>query len=254
MKVSIITVAYNSGATIEDTIASVRAQDYGDIEYIVIDGGSTDSTAEIIERHRDRVDVFVSEPDRGIYDAMNKGVALATGEVVGILNSDDFYEYPSAVSDVVRCFQTDPQADLVSGDVVFVRPDDLTRVIRHYRAGHFRPWMLRFGWMPAHPATFIKRAAYLRCGQYALDLKIAADYEMFVRLLHVKKAKFKRIDRVLVRMRAGGVSTQGIRSSLRLNTEIVRACRRNGLYTNLALVLSKIPFKLLELRAGRHDR
>ena len=178
---------------------------------------------------------------------MNKGVALAKGDIVGILNSDDFYESEDVISSVVRVFAENPDVDVVFGDVVFVAPEDLLRVTRYYGAEHFRPWKLRFGWMPPHPATFVRKSAYERVGKYRLDMRIAADYDMFVRWLLVAGLKWKYLDKVLVRMRAGGVSTSGFRSSIRLNREIVRACRDNGVYTNLLFVLSKIPFKLLEL-------
>lgn len=247
MKVSIITVCYNSEKTIRDTIRSVLSQDHDDIEYVIVDGASRDGTMAIVSEYKDSLAVVISERDQGIYDAMNKGIAAASGEIVGILNSDDFYEGNHVISDMVAAFKRDPQLDVVFGDVVFVQPDQLSQIRRHYRAGHFKAWKLRFGWMPPHPGTFIKRAAYARVGDYSLQYKIAADYEMFVRLLHVNKCRYHWINRVIVRMRLGGVSTAGIKSSILLNQEIVRACRANGLYTNLSLVLSKIPFKLMEL-------
>jgi glycosyltransferase involved in cell wall biosynthesis len=247
LKVSIITVCYNSGETIRDAIESVIAQDYADIEYIVVDGGSTDNTLAIIEEYRTSISVLISEADRGIYDAMNKGVALATGDVVGLLNSDDFYESRHAISTVVAAFNSAPAADVVFGDVVFVAADDLTRVTRYYSSETFKPWKLRFGWMPPHPATFVRNQVYKRFGGYSLKYKISSDYEIFVRWLLVNKLNYSRIDKVLVRMRAGGASTAGIKSSIRLNKEIVRACRENGIYTNIFMVLFKIPFKLLEL-------
>ena len=247
LKISIITVCYNSQETIRDSIESVLSQDYPDIEYIVVNGASTDGTMAVIEEYRARIAQIVSEPDQGIYDAINKGIDLATGDVIGILNSDDFYQSCTVIRDVVACFQRSPQSDLVFGDVVFVQQDNLNCVVRYYRAGHFRPWKLRFGWMPPHPATFITRRAYRRAGKYSLDYYISADYEMFVRLLLVHHFKVARLDKVLVRMRLGGVSTNGIKNSLRLNKEIVKACRENGIYTNLVFVLSKIPFKLTEL-------
>lgn len=246
MKISIVTVCYNSEATIRDTIESVLSQDYADIEYIVVDGASKDGTMAIIDEYRDRIAVIVSEPDKGIYDAMNKGIGLATGDVVGILNSDDYYETSNVIEDVAHCFERSPGSELVFGDVVFVQPENLQRVVRFYRAGHFNSWKLRFGWMPPHPATFIRRCAYERFGLYSLDYKISADFEMFVRLLLVHGLRFSKIDKVLVRMRAGGVSTSGVRNSIVLNSEIVRACRRNGIYTNIFFVLSKIPFKVIE--------
>ncbi|MDA3834764.1 MAG: glycosyltransferase family 2 protein [Spirochaetales bacterium] len=247
MKISIITVCYNSESTIRDTIESVLSQSYPDIEYIIVDGGSSDETVAIIDEYKDRIAIVVSEPDKGIYDAMNKGIKLATGDVVGILNSDDFYQNNGVIKDVVCQFDSFPDSDLVFGDVVFVVPDKLKKIVRYYRSSHFKPWKLRFGWMPAHPATFIKKHAYDQIGFYSLDFEISSDYEMFVRLLLVHKLRFSRMNKVLVRMRMGGVSTAGIKSRLLLNKEIVRACRGNGVYTNLLFVLSKFPFKLMEL-------
>ncbi|WP_462152099.1 glycosyltransferase family 2 protein [Pseudoalteromonas xiamenensis] len=245
MKVSIITVCYNSAATIEDTLKSVVAQTYDNIEYIIVDGGSKDETLAIVEKYKEHVDVLISEPDHGIYDAMNKGIEVATGDVVGILNSDDFYETPDVITTVVKSF--DSSIDLLFGDLVFIKPQNLKKVTRFYSLPKFKGWHLRFGWMPPHPATFIRKEVYNRFGLYKTHYKISADYELFVRLFLVNKLKFRHIDKILVRMRDGGVSTSGIRSSLSLNTEIVQACTENNVYTNLLFVLSKIPFKLFEL-------
>lgn len=246
IKVSIVTVCYNSEATIRDTIDSVLAQSYSDIEYIIVDGASSDRTMAIVDEYKDHIAIFVSEPDMGIYDAMNKGIKLSTGNVIGILNSDDIYQNNNVIRDVVSQFDASPASSLVFGDVVFVAPGNFDKVIRYYRAGHFRPWKLRFGWMPPHPATFIKKQAYDLVGSYSLNFKISADYEMFVRLLLIHNLRFSRINKILVRMHPGGVSTAGIRSSLLLNREIVQSCRNNGIYTNLWLVLLKFPFKLME--------
>lgn len=240
-------MCFNSVGTIEDTINSVQSQTYGDIEHIVIDGGSTDGTKELLESKKFCLGLLLSEPDNGLYDAMNKGIALASGEIIGVLNSDDFFESEDVVASIVECLNRSPECELIFGDVVFVEPQDLTQVTRYYGASRFRPWKLRFGWMPPHPATFVKKSAYERVGKYRLDMRIAADYDMFVRWLLVAGLKWKYLDRVIVRMRAGGVSTSGFKSSIRLNREIVRACKDNGTYTNLLFVLSKIPFKLLEL-------
>ncbi|MDQ7987528.1 glycosyltransferase family 2 protein [Pseudomonas sp. G34] len=246
MKISLITVSYNSAATIRDTIESVLQQTYADIEYIIVDGASTDNTMAIVSEYESRIAKVVSEPDKGLYDAMNKGVAMASGDVIGILNSDDFFESDSVLEAVADAFIRAPEAQLAFGDIVFVDCDDLNTVTRFYGAAHFRPWKLRFGWMPPHPGTYIRRQAYAQAGDYSIRYKISADYDMFVRMLLVKKMAYTRIDRVLVRMRAGGVSTAGLRSSLRLNSEIVQACRRNGIYTNIFMVLTKLPFKFLE--------
>ena len=245
MKISIITVSFNSAATIKDTIESVLSQDYPYIEYIVVDGGSTDNTVDIVMEYGDDIDIFVSESDRGIYDAMNKGISLATGDVIGILNSDDFYENGGVVSTVVKAFNT-TGAGIVFGDLVFVDKNDVKRVRRYCSSKKFRSWKLRIGWMPPHPATFVRASVYGEAGLYDIAYRIAADYEMFVRLLLVHNISFHRVPQVLVRMRMGGVSTKGIKSSWLLNREIVRACRANNIYTSLFIVLGKIPFKLLE--------
>jgi len=247
VKVSVITVCLNNAATIRGTIESVLSQDHANREYIVVDGGSTDGTLDIIAEYADRIDRRIGGPDRGIYDAINKGLAAASGEAIGVLHADDLYESQGVLSAVAGAFAAAPQADIVFGDVVFAKPADMSRVVRHYGSRSFRPWKLRFGWMPPHPASFIRRSAYARIGPYATDLKISADYEWFVKALLVHRLPYARIDQVLVRMRAGGLSTSGPRSSLRLNQEIVTACRRNGVYTNLPLVLLKVPFKLAEL-------
>lgn len=247
MKVSIITVCFNSAATIRDAIDSVLAQSYADIEYIVVDGASTDETVSILREYVGKIDKIISEPDDGIYDAMNKGISIATGEIVGILNSDDFFESTNTIQHVVNGFRSRSDVDMVLGDVIFVEPNDLVTVKRFYSSRKFKPWKLRFGWMPPHPGTFVRRAAYERCGQYSLNYKISSDYEMFVRWFIVNNLTFLRIDRVLVRMRHGGVSTAGLGNSFLLNREIVEACVSNGLYTNLVFLLGKIPFKILEL-------
>jgi glycosyltransferase involved in cell wall biosynthesis len=248
LKLSIITVCFNSASTIRDTIESVLLQDHTDIEYIIVDGGSKDGTQAIVESYGERISRFVSEPDKGLYDAMNKGVALATGKVIGILNSDDFYERTTSLSSVVKAFEHCPESDVVFGDVVFVNPADLRKVTRFYRGNRFAPWKLRFGWMPPHPATFIRKLAYDTVGMYSLKYRISADYEFFVRLFMVHRLKYSYLDQVLVRMRSGGASTAGLRSSLKLNLEIVKACRTNGVYTNILMLALKLPFKLYELR------
>lgn len=247
MKVSIVTVCFNSAATIRDAINSVLAQSYADIEYIVVDGASTDETVEIIHEYQDRISKIISEPDYGIYDAMNKGISFATGDIVGILNSDDFFESPDSIQHVVNGFRNGSCVDIVFGDLIYVDSNDLATVKRFYGSRNFKPWQLRFGRMPPHPATFVRRSAYEKCGQYSLNYEISSDYEMFVRWLIVENLPYRRIDRVLVRMRLGGVSTSGIKSNFILNREIVNACVSNGLYTNFIFLLVKIPFKLLEL-------
>jgi glycosyltransferase involved in cell wall biosynthesis len=247
MKISIITVCYNSASTISDTITSVTNQTYNNIEYIFVDGGSKDGTMDIVTKYKDNVHHVICEPDKGLYDAMNKGINVATGDVIGILNSDDFYESETVIEDIVDAFNQRPLADMVFGDVVFVSPNDLGNITRTYSSKNFKRFKLRFGWMPPHPATFIRSSVYKKYGDYKLNFNITADYELFVRLLMVEKLQYSRINQVLVRMRTGGASTAGIKSSILLNLEIVKACKMNDIYTNIFLVLLKIPLKLLEL-------
>ena len=247
MKVSIITVCFNSDKTIRDTIESVLAQDYPNIEYLVIDGLSKDNTMDIVNEYSGKISKIISESDQGIYDAMNKGVKYSTGDIIGILNSDDFFDNRSIISDVVEHFNSNPTVGLIIGDVVYVDPNNIEKITRFYSSKKFKPFKLRFGWMPPHTATFIKTDLYRKYGNYSTDYEISADYELFVRLLLIHEVFYARIDKVLVRMRTGGRSSSGIKSNFILNTEIVKACKDNGIYTNIFMVLLKIPMKLLEL-------
>jgi len=243
--ISIITVSYNSERFISLAIESVISQCNCNIEYVIIDGASKDSTVSIVESFGGRVTHFVSEPDKGIYDAMHKGLALATGDVIGILNSDDFYPYPSVIADVVQAFADNPDLDMVLGNVDFVHPYDLTRPVRFYSSFNFIPWKMRFGFMPAHPAAFIKRSAYEEVGGYKLGYKIGADFEWFVRAFLVRELSYVKLNNTLVRMREGGVSTSGLKSYWVSSKEQLRALRENGVYSNLAFVLIRLPIKFL---------
>lgn len=244
-KISIITVCYNSAQTIRDTIESVLAQDYPNLEYIVVDGASTDSTMAIVREYGDKIAVVISEPDKGIYDAMNKGIAAASGEIIGILNSDDFYAASSSVSRLVRQME-ESGVDTVYADLVIVDAVDTKRVVRYYNSGAFSPKKLRYGWMPAHPTFLVKKSLYDKYGGFSLKYRIASDFEMVARLLYMARASYAYLPEVVVKMRAGGVSTSGLKSSWRINNEIVHACRSNGIRTSLPKVLLKIPLKLLE--------
>jgi glycosyltransferase involved in cell wall biosynthesis len=246
MKISVITVAYNSAATIRDTLESVAAQDHPDIEYIVIDGASRDDTMKIVEEFRDKIAHLVSEKDRGIYDAMNKGLALATGDVICFLNSDDYYTTPHELSRVAR-EMADPAIDAIFGDVVFINPDNPDKIIRRYRSDRFTPSRLAWGWMPAHPAAFMRRKIYDQVGKFSTDYKIAADFEFFVRAFAKNAYAFKHVSNAFVTMRAGGASTSGLKSKILLNREVLDACRRNGLRTNIFKIASKYPMKLIEM-------
>jgi glycosyltransferase involved in cell wall biosynthesis len=246
MKVSLITVSYNSAETITDTIESIHSQDYNDIEYIIVDGASKDNTVEIIKSFGAKIDKWISEPDKGIYDAMNKAVKMATGEVVGILNSDDFYSTTNIVSQVATAFN-DPTIDAVFGDLVFVDPRNLKKVVRKYSSAKWHPEKFAYGFMPAHPTFFVRRKYYDQIGLFKTDYKIAADYELLIRFLYVHKLKYKYLPLNMVTMRKGGVSSNGIMSNIILNDEIIRGCRENGIQTNVFKVYPKYFTKLFEL-------
>lgn len=246
MKVTIITVVLNGQDTIEDCIRSVLSQSHLDLEYIIIDGGSIDSTLEKIHIYEDKITKFISEPDMGIYDAMNKGIRLASGDIVGILNSDDVYSDVDVISQVVHEFNK-VDVEAVFADLVYVDRVDLEKVKRYYRSASFHVNKFAYGWMPAHPTFFVKRTTYEKYGLFNTDYQIAADYELLVRFLYKNKVSYNYIPKVLVRMRTGGVSTKSIKSNWILNREIVRACKENGIKSSMIKVLFKYPRKILEL-------
>lgn len=246
MLVSVITVAYNSGRTIADTIQSVLRQDYRDLEYIIIDGASSDATVSIVKSFQDRIQHFVTEPDQGAYDAINKGIRLARGEIVGILNSDDRYSSDSVLSTVVREFEQHA-IDALYADVLIYKSFDQPRIHRYYDASNFSLHKFAAGWMPPHPTFFVKRICYEQFGLYKSDYRIAADFELLVRFLVTHRISYRYLNKVLVHMQAGGLSNRNFRSNWTLNQEIIRACRENGIKTNLLKVLSKYPQKVLQL-------
>ncbi len=244
MKVSIITIAFNSADTIEDTIKSVAGQDYPNIEYIVIDGASKDDTPKIIEKYNEAIDYSVSESDKGIYDAMNKGVRAATGDIIGILNSDDFYADQKVISDVVRAFKATPDAQALYADLVYVNREDISKVVRYWEAGAYKREKFRKGWMPPHPTFFVRREQYEQLGLYSLELKSAADYELMLRFLYKHESKCIYLPRVITRMRLGGESNVTVKNRIRANKEDRRAWTMNGLkpawYTLTLKPISKI--------------
>lgn len=246
MKISLLTVSFNSASTIKDTIESIRSQDYKNIEYIVVDGNSKDGTVEIIKSYDSFISKWISEQDKGIYDAMNKAIQLATGDVVGILNSDDFYFNDQIVSQIANAF-SDEKVDVVFGDLVFVDPNNLNKVVRKYSSAKWHPAKFARGFMPAHPTVFIRRKYYEQFGLFKTDYKIAADYELLIRFLYVHQLKYKYLPITMVKMRRGGVSSRNWKSNFILNDEIIRAGRENGIKTNVFKVYPKYFTKLFEL-------
>lgn len=242
MIVSIITVVYNNEC-IGTAIESVIRQDYPFIEYIIIDGGSTDHTLDIIAAYRHRIQKVVSEPDLGIYDAINKGIRMASGAIVGLLHADDFLADDQVVSRIAGVFSESPGLKAAYADVIFTQREDLSKVTRYYSSRHFKPWMFKFGFQPAHPTFYAERNLFAEYGLYSTRYQIAGDFELLMRFLYIHKVKALYVRDVWVKMRMGGVSTAGLKSLLKLNGEILQACKSNEVYTNLLMVYSKYMVK-----------
>lgn len=246
MKVSIITVAYNSADTIADAIQSVLTQTYRNIEYWVIDGGSTDGTIDIIKQYEALSDGrlhWLSERDKGIYDAMNKGVARATGDVVGILNSDDYFTSDDVIQRMVDGFSAD--IDAIYCDVHFVRHDNPSRCIRYYSGRLFRPWMVRLGFIPPHPSLYVRTSLLRRFGAYDDSYKISADFELIAWLCYIHGISSRYLPLDFVTMRTGGASTRDLKARIVGTREDLIACRRLGIKTNLPLIYTKYVFKII---------
>jgi glycosyltransferase involved in cell wall biosynthesis len=227
-KISIITVSCNSAKTIKDTIESIISQDYENIEYIIIDGGSTDGTVDIIKKYADKISYFVSEPDKGIYDAMNKGIKAANGDIVGILNSDDFYPNNYILSIVSKAFSKN-SCDAVYGDLVYVDKINISKINRYWQAGEYTTSKIKNGWMLPHPTFFVKKRFYNKYGLYNTEFKSAADYEMILKLLYKHNINVIYIPMILVKMREGGISNINLWNRIRANKEDSLAWTRNQL-------------------------
>lgn len=210
MKISIITVAFNSGLTIQDTFDSIKCQDYDNIEYIVIDGNSSDNTVDIIKQNQDIICKWVSEKDKGIYDAMNKGISFATGDIVGILNSDDVYFESKSISYIMKEFINN-EIDIVYGNINYVSKD-LNQIIRKWRSSKYKSGSFKYGWHPPHPSFFVRKKLYDKYGNYDLNLSVAADFDVMLRFLEKHHLKSIFIDRVITKMRIGGESNRSIKN------------------------------------------
>jgi len=243
LKISIITGTYNSVLTISDTLKSIQNQSYPNIEHIIVDGASKDSTLKIVAKFP-HVAKVISEPDQGIYDAMNKGIKAATGDIIGILNSDDFFPNDRIVQQIVDGFDKD--TDCIFGDVAFVNPDNLNKIVRYYSAADWHPDKFKKGYMPPHPSFYVRKSFYEKLGLYQTDYTIAADYELLIRMLHKHKLNYNYLPLQIVTMRTGGVSTKNIKSRYILNKEIVRACAENDISTNMFYLSLKYGSKIFE--------
>jgi glycosyltransferase involved in cell wall biosynthesis len=229
MTISIITVAYNSSSTIKDTIDSVLNQSYPNIEYIIIDGNSTDNTPDIVKSYGNKIACFISEKDKGIYDAMNKGLQIATGDIIGILNSDDVYATTDVLEKVAGCFASNNEAEICYGDLNYVQSKNLNVVTRIWKAGYSHAKSFHYGWMPPHPTIFVKKEVYQKVGLFNLQLKSASDYEMMLRMFVKHQCKAVYLPYLLVKMRAGGMSNASLKNRLKANREDGMAWKINGL-------------------------
>ena len=241
--ISVITVSYNARETIADTIESVASQTYPSVEHIVVDGASTDGTLEVLERFRDRLSKIVSEPDEGIYAAMNKGLSLATGDVIGTLNSDDVYVDENVLAMVAEVFRDD-SVDVCYGDIFYVDKGDLNRIVRHWKSEPYRPGLFEQGWMPPHPSFFIRHRVLGRVGLFEPRYRFAADFDFMLRALHVQQLRSTYLPRELVTMRVGGWTNNSVRNVIRGNFEAYRSCRKNGLGVSPLFIARKILRKL----------
>lgn len=245
MKISIITVVWNNAKTIKDAIDSVLSQTYKNIEYIIVDGGSTDGTVEIVRSYGNKISKFISEKDNGLYDAMNKGIRLATGDIVGILNSDDFYKSNDVLELVVNEFMS-KDIDCLYGDLEYVDANDTDKVIRYWKSKPFHVGLFQKGWHPAHPTFYVKRECYEKYGLFNFDFKIAADYEIMLRFLERYKLKSSYVNKTFVKMRVGGESNRSLKNIIKANIESYKAWKVNGLNINPVMLLLKPLSKVLQ--------
>ncbi|MEG1580166.1 MAG: glycosyltransferase family 2 protein [Bacteroidaceae bacterium] len=246
MKVSIVTATFNSVATLQDAMDSVFSQDYPNIEYIIIDGESTDGTMELVRSFGKKVNVVVSEPDKGLYDAMNKGIKLATGDIIGILNSDDFFTSNSVISQIVEAFEANKKLDGVHGDLYYVDAQDTSKIIRYWHTSEYRSHAFFKGWHPAHPTLYLRREVYEKFGVFDLRFPLSADFELMLRFFECCKIKTKHLNLVMIRMRIGGATSRNLKAILRGIGQCNRAFRVNGLCPPLFYTFYRLCPKLLQ--------
>lgn len=246
MKVSIITITYNSEATLKDTIESVVNQSYSNIEYIIVDGKSTDNTLSIIDSYKDKISKVVSEKDNGLYDALNKGIALATGDLIGIIHSDDFYTNSFVIEKIVKSIEEN-NADAAYADLYYVDKNDTNKIFRKWKSGSYKHGMFLNGWMPPHPTFFAKRSCYEKFGSFNLNLVSAADYELMLRFIHKHKIKLAYLPEFIIKMRVGGKSNVSLQNRIRANKEDRKAWIINGLKPKFYTLYAKPLRKIIQL-------
>lgn len=232
LKISIITVTYNCASVVTDCLASVAGQSHAFVDHVVIDGASTDDTLGLLREHRDALAVLVSEPDGGIYDAMNKGIDLATGDIVGFLNSDDFYASNTVLCRVAEVFEQDLSLEACYADLIYTGQTDVSRTVRYWQSSDLVPGAFSKGWCPPHPTFFVRRSVYERVGGFDLNYQIASDIELMMRFLEVHKIRVRYVPEVWVKMRMGGTTNKSLGNIWVQNQEVLRALRSHGLSAN----------------------
>jgi glycosyltransferase involved in cell wall biosynthesis len=244
LKISLITVSFNAEKTIESTIKSVLSQDYHNIEYILIDGCSADGTMSIVSKYIDKIDIVISEKDNGIYDAINKGIKVASGEIIGLLNADDEFSDVNIISNIAAYFKNSTNLDAIIGDIVF--QNDSNQIIRKYSSKNWSSNKFSWGFMPPHPSFYCKKEYFHKYGFYNTSFKIAADFELLIRFLKINNISCCYLPLIMVKMKLGGASTRGFSSLWTINREIYRACNLNGIKTNYFKLYSKYFLKVFE--------
>lgn len=245
MKISIITVCYNAEKTIRESILSVISQSYNDIEYIIIDGNSTDNTLQIINQYKYAIPIIISEPDNGIYDAMNKGIKKASGEIIGILNSDDTYPDSEVLKNVMSFFLKD-SPDILYGDLIYVKNNDINKIVRRWKSSPYSKNFFDHGNVPPHPALFVKSEVYREAGYFDLQYKLASDYEFMLRIFKKHQFKSVYINRLMVKMQLGGATNKSLKNIIKGNKEILKAWQNNDLKVPLLLMPIRIIKRLLQ--------
>jgi glycosyltransferase involved in cell wall biosynthesis len=243
LKISIITVCYNSEKYIECAIQSLLKQSYSNIEYIIVDGGSNDRTLQIIDNYSDNITHFISDPDKGIYDAMNKGIAKASGDIIGFLNSDDFYAFPDAISEIISCFN-DKRVDCIFGNINYVNADNIEKIVRNWKSGIFLKGSFKRGWHPAHPAFFVKKDVYDEFGGFDLSFKLAADFDLMLRFMEKGQITNYYYDKAIIHMRLGGTTSGSIKNIYKQNIECYKAFKKYDLSVSIFYPLYRIMPKI----------
>lgn len=247
LKISLVTVVYNRARTIERTLQSVFAQSYPQIEYIVVDGASTDGTLEIIQQYRSKIACILSEPDKGVYDALNKGICIATGDIIGILHADDIFAHSDILTQVADTFNQNKLIDCIFGDVAFVRDTKPNKIVRYYSSSIFRPARFKLGIMPAHPSFYCYKKYFDELGLYRTDLEITSDFDLLIRFLYKHQLRYLYLPQLMVIMNLGGKSTSGPASTVKINRENRKVLKENGIRSSYLYLYARYFIKIREL-------